>query len=99
MLMTEVKKAEGHDLCSEMAGSVGRDLTCTRMAEAITRGPDAFSAYQPELPMTVSVACRTEEDAVKVAARPGVRRMDAVTVETMLERWCDVVKWILDVGR
>ena len=98
-LMAEVKRAEGHDLCSGMDGGAARSLTAERVAEAVSRGSAAFEPFQPSLPMTVSITYRTAEGAAEVADRPTVTRVDDVTVEATLERRCDVVKWILDVGR
>lgn len=98
-LMAAVKRAEGNDLCSGLGPAAARGLTADRVTEAVTRGPDAFRAYQPDLPMTVSIAFYEEEIAAEAANRPSVSRVDSVTVEATLERRCDVVKWILDVGR
>ena len=98
-LMATVKKAESHDLCSGLDPQTARALTAGVVGEAVTRGPDAFEPYVPELPMTVTIEYLEEAGAAKAAERSTVTRVDAVTVEATLERRCDVVKWILDVGR
>jgi hypothetical protein len=48
--------------------------------------------------MTVSVEMRTIELAETLARRPGVRLIPPLTVETELERQCDVVKWFKGAG-
>jgi D-amino peptidase len=97
-LMATVKKAEGNDACSGSNPSTARALTAERVAEAVTRGPDSFAPYQPDLPMTATIEYHQEEEAAKAAARAAVVRVDAVTVAAILERRCDVVKWILGCG-
>jgi D-amino peptidase len=98
-LMAAVKRAEGNDLCSGADPQSARELTASCVAEAVTRGPDAFEPYAPNLPMTVTIFYHDEAGAEKASVRPMVTRVDALTVESTLEQRCDVVKWILDVGR
>ena len=57
-----------------------------------------YSALLPDLPMTITVRMAEASDAEAAAARPGVRRVDEHTVEAVVERHCDVVKWINDTG-
>jgi hypothetical protein len=48
--------------------------------------------------MTVTVEMRTIEQADALARRPGVRLIPPLTVETVLDRQCDVVKWFKGAG-
>ena len=98
-LVACVKQAESRALCSGPDPEAARKLTCDRIGEAVAAGPSAFEPYQPELPMRVTIVWREEEGAEKASARPNVERVDGVTVESVVERHCDVVKWALDVGR
>jgi hypothetical protein len=40
----------------------------------------------------------TAQKAEAAAVSPRVRRVDEFTVETQVERHCDVVKWIVGTG-
>ena len=44
------------------------------------------------------VELRTLEQAESLARQPGVRLLPPLTVETVLERQCDVVKWLTGAG-
>jgi hypothetical protein len=48
--------------------------------------------------MTVSIRMASAEDADRAARRPTVRRVDEVTVEGVVERRCDVLKWLNGTG-
>ena len=98
-LVACVKQAVSHDLCSGPDPASARELTGNRIAEAVTAGTSAFEPFQPRLPMKVTIVWREEEGAEKAARRPNTLRVDEVTVESIVERHCDVVRWILDVGR
>jgi D-aminopeptidase len=98
-LTVTVKRADGNDVCSGFDPSADCSLTAGCVAEAITRGPEAFSPFQPALPMVVSVEYHREVEAAKVAERSWVERANAVSVQVTLDRRCDLGKWILDVER
>jgi D-aminopeptidase len=76
-----------------------RRLTAEKIAEAIelTRA-GKLSPFKPRLPMAVTVEMRTIELAEAMARRPGVRLIPPLTVETVLDRQCDVVKWFKGAG-
>jgi hypothetical protein len=48
--------------------------------------------------MTVTIRMRTTDAAGKALRRPGVRRVDEYTVESHVDRHCDVVRWIDGTG-
>jgi len=94
-----VKKAVSHDACTGPSPAEARMLTAEKVAEAVARlRAGECRPFQPRLPMTITVRMRDAVDAEKVAARPGVARLDEHTVERQVDRLCDVVKWILDTG-
>jgi len=94
-----VKRAENRDLCSGLDPAAARRLTAEKVAEAIEKlRTDPPAPYKPAVPMTVTIRMRSAEDAEAAAERPGVERLDEFTVESRVERQCDVVKWIIDTG-
>ncbi len=94
-----VKRAESQDLCSGLEPESARRLTAQKVAEAVENLRAGLSKpYAPALPMTVTIRMVSVEDAEKAAQKPAVQRIDEYTVETQLERHCDVVKWILNTG-
>jgi D-amino peptidase len=94
-----VKDWESHDLCAGLDAEAARQLTARKVREAINLVDSGrFKAYQPALPMTVTIRMRTAEAALAAAQRPGVERLDEHTVSKRLERRCDVVKWIVGTG-
>jgi D-amino peptidase len=94
-----VKQANVHDICSGLSPEVARKLTSERVAQVVSAGPSVFESFQPHLPMTVAITFCEADQAEKASLRPGVVRVDEVTIESVVERHCDVVKWILGVGR
>jgi hypothetical protein len=48
--------------------------------------------------MTVTVRMKSVDKAEAAAERPGVQRLDDLTVETVLDRRADVVKWLNGTG-
>jgi len=98
-----VKRAESHDLCSGLDAEAARRLTAQKVAEAIEkarsdRARRAPAPYKPSLPMRVQVRLSSVAGADAAAAKPGARRTDEHTVEWLVERQCDVVKWIANAG-
>lgn len=94
-----VKRAVNHDLCAGLDAEAARKLTAQKVAEAVTRARSAWpKPLKPALPMTVTIRMKTIEAADKAAQRPGVERVDRETVQAVLERQCDVVKWIVGTG-
>jgi len=95
-----VKRAESQWVASGMDAADGRRLTAEKVAEAVrkARGADRPAPFQPSLPMTVTVRMASTQAAEKVAARPGVRRVDEHTVEGVVPRRCDVLKWMTGDG-
>jgi D-amino peptidase len=99
VVTAEVKRAVGRDQCVGPEPAAARRLTAEKIAEAIelTRA-GKLSPFKPRLPMTVTVEMRTIEQAEAMARRPGVRLIPPLTVETVLDRQCDVVKWFKGAG-
>jgi D-amino peptidase len=94
-----VKRAESHDCCSGLDADSARQLTAHKVAEAIRKAPSERPApYKPSLPMRVEVRLASAAGADAAAAKPGARRIDAYTVEWLVERQCDVVKGIANAG-
>jgi D-amino peptidase len=94
-----VKGSEGHDRCSGPDAESARQLTARKVTEAIELARKRpFRAYQPALPMTVTIRMRTVQAAHAAAQRPGVRRIDEHTVACEVEQRCDVIKWIVGTG-
>jgi D-amino peptidase len=99
VVTAEVKRALSADLCTGMDAASARELTAAKIAEAIgklRRGE--LRPYRPALPMTVTIRMATAEAAERALRRPGVRRVDEHTVESRVERHCDVVRWINGTG-
>jgi hypothetical protein len=48
--------------------------------------------------MTVTIQMKTTELVETAIKKPQVRRIDEYTVEGIVERQCDVVKWIIGTG-
>jgi D-amino peptidase len=95
----EVKRALGRDQCVGLDPQAAHKLMAQRIAEAVelTRA-GRIPPFKPRLPMTVTVEMRTIEQAEVLAGRPGVRLIPPLTVETELERQCDVMKWFAGTG-
>jgi D-amino peptidase len=94
-----VKRAESHDSCRGLSPDSARRLTGQKAAEALAKLRDGqFQPYRPTLPMTVAVRMKTVEATLAACQRPGVQRIDEYTVEGVIERQCDVVKWLLGTG-
>jgi D-amino peptidase len=94
-----VKRAESHDRCSGLDAEPARRLTAQKVAEAIQKArSDRPAPYKPSLPMRVTVRLTSAAAAEAAATKPGARRIDDETVEWLVERQCDVVKWIANAG-
>jgi D-amino peptidase len=94
-----VKRAESHDLCSGLDAEPARRLTGEKVSEAIEKArTDRPAPYKPSLPMRVTVRLTSAAAAEAAAAKPGARRTDEHTVEWVVERQCDVVRWIANAG-
>jgi D-amino peptidase len=95
-----VKRAESADRCAGPDPAAARRLTAGRVAETVARlrAGERPAPYAPALPMTVSIRMASAEDADRAARRPTVRRVDEVTVEGVVERRCDVLKWLNGTG-
>jgi D-aminopeptidase len=99
IVTARVKRATSPDTCEGPDAASARQLTAERVARAIgkLRAGDC-RPFRPALPMTIAIRMTTPEKAKAAAGRPGVRRVDEFTVETQVERHCDVVKWIVGAG-
>jgi D-amino peptidase len=94
-----VKQAVSADACEGPDPVSARRLTAERVSQAVDRlRAGQCQAFQPELPMTVTIRMTSAEKAEEAARRPGVKRRDERTVEGRVEQHCDVVKWILGTG-
>ena len=94
-----VKRAIDRDTCQGLDAASARRLTAEEVAEAIHNlQAGGGKPFQPALPMTVAIRMATPQKAEAAAQRPGVARTDDRTVESRVERHCDVVKWIVNTG-
>ena len=99
IVTARVKRAADPDTCEGSDAASARRLTAEKVAEAIARlRAGGGEPFRPALPMTVTIRMATPQKAEAAAERPCVRRVDESTVETQVERHCDVVKWIVDTG-
>jgi D-aminopeptidase len=102
VVMAPVKHAISHDLCAGLDAMSARRFTAQKVAEAIEiyrRAPIKLPApYRPSLPMQVTVRMHTIAGADAAAAKPHARRVDEHTVEWLVERQCDVVRWLANAG-
>jgi D-amino peptidase len=94
-----VKRAVSRDLCAGLDAESARRLTADRIGEAIERLRSSKPRpFQPTLPMTITIRMASAEAAERAAIRPGVQRIDEMTVAGQVEQHCDVVKWINGTG-
>ena len=94
-----VKRAAAPELATGLPPEAARRETARKVAEAIEKARTGqLRPFKTTLPMTVTVRMRTADAAAKVAARPGVLRVDDHTVEARVGRQCDVEKWITGAG-
>lgn len=99
IVVAPVKRAVSHDVCTGPNSETARRLTADKIAEAIAKLRAGMTRpFKPALPMIVTVRLTSVPAADKATARPGVRRVDEYTVESIVERHCDVVKWINGTG-
>jgi D-amino peptidase len=93
-----VKRAVDAETCEGDPASARR-LTAEKVAQAVQKlRAGECRAFQPTLPMTVTIKMATVELADAAVKRPGVERKDDFTVEGRVERRADVVKWIIGTG-
>ena len=94
-----VKHAESRDLCSGLDAKSARELTAEKVAEAVKKLRTAKPApYRTLLPITVTIRMTSEIAAEAAAKKPGAKRVDARTVQCVVNRQCDIVKWIAAAG-
>jgi D-amino peptidase len=93
------KRALSRDFCAGLDPEAARQLTAGRITEAVERLRDGkVYPFKPKLPMTITIRMASVEAAEKAAARPGVQRVDDLTVMGLVEQHCGVVKWINGTG-
>ena len=94
-----VKEAVDRDHCTGLDPDAARQLTAQKVAESIegleTHRPAPF---QPDLPMTVTIRYWSSKRAGMAAERWGAERVGRHTLEQVVERRADVVKWIVGAG-
>ena len=94
-----VKRAVSPDACGGLDPTSARRLTADKVTQAIHNlRAGRCQAFQPTLPMTVTITMASAEKADEAAKRPGVERTSELTVQGRVDRRCDVVKWILGTG-
>ena len=99
VMTAAVKRAESRDRCAGPDPESARRLTAERVAEAVAKlRAGAFAPFRPSLPMTVTIRMASAGLAEAAAAKPGVERVDELTVAGHVGRRCDVVKWINGTG-
>ena len=94
-----IKRAVEADTCTGLEPAAARGLTAAKMAEAVEAlRADHCRPFQPNLPMTVTITMTTAQKAESTAEKPNVSRVDEHAVECRVERYCDVVNWIVPAG-
>ena len=89
-----VKRALSEERCEGPDLPAAHRLTAEKVHEAIARARRReIPVVWPGLPMTVSIRMTTREVADAVAQRPGVQRLDDLTVAATVERHGDVILW------
>jgi len=94
-----VKRSVNVETCEGPDPASARRLTAEKVAAAVQKlRAGGCRAFEPTLPMTVTIKMATVELADAAAKQPGVERRDEFTVEGRVERRADVVKWIIGTG-
>ena len=94
-----VKRPLDHDHCEGLDPEAAHVLLAEKVTEAVARlRAGECHAFQPELPMLMSVRMTSPESVDALATRPGITRRDDCTLEAVLERRCDVVNWLIGTG-
>lgn len=100
IITAAVKHAESYDRATGIDAKAARKLTAEKVAEAVKkmRKGGTFKPFKPTLPMTVTIRMKTTRAAQWAAQKPGVRTVDAYTVEAQVTQQADVLKWITGAG-
>jgi len=94
-----VKRAVDSETCEGPDPASARRLTAEKVKEAVAKlRAGGCRAFEPTVPMTVTIQMATIELAEAAAKKPGVERKDEFRVEGRVERRADVVKWIIGTG-
>ncbi len=94
-----VKRAVAWDTAEGLSPAEGRQLVAEKVVESITNlRAGTCQPFAPTFPMHVSLRFTNEESANKAAARPGVERVDACTVQSTVATRAEVVKWVIGTG-
>jgi D-amino peptidase len=94
-----VKRPLDWETCEGLDLDSAHHLVAEKVREAIGKlRAGQCQAFQPALPMTVTLRFTGSEGAEKAAQRPGVERVDECTVQGRVEQRCDVVKWVIGTG-
>lgn len=95
---TAVKRGLG-ELAERLLPVEAQRATARGIAEAVANlRAGRVRAFQPRLPMTVTVKFRTMADAQKAALKPGVSMVDDHRVEARVGSHAEVVKWLIGTG-
>jgi len=77
------------------APELARQLTAQTVAEAVTLARQkTLQPWKPHLPLTVRWTATDSGVCETYAYRPGVRRLDARTIEYTCDRQCDLLRWL-----
>jgi len=99
VVTAEVKQAVDRDRCTGPTAEEGRRITAEKVAEAVSKlRADPPPPFQPELPMTIQVRFWSSARAELAAEKTGAKRVNRHTLEQVVERRADVVKWITGAG-
>jgi len=94
-----VKRSVNAETCAGPDPALARRLTAEKVTEAVQKlRAGGCRAFEPTLPMTVTIKMATVELADAAVKTSGVERKDELTVEGRVERRADVVKWIIGTG-
>jgi len=95
-----VKNAENYERATGPGPSEAHKLLADKVKEAVAKlqSGGKFTIYKPDLPMNVRLRMTTPEAAKKAAKRYNAKQVDQYTLEAVVPRHCDVIKWISGAG-
>jgi D-amino peptidase len=94
-----VKRAISFDLAEGPSPEEAHKLVAEKIHEALAKvRRGEIPVLRPALPMTVAIRMTDVLAAETAARRPGVERVDELTVAARIEQHGDVVKWITGLG-
>jgi D-amino peptidase len=95
-----VKHAESPDKAYGPDAEAARAIVAAKVKEAVKKLRDGgnFTAFETSLPMKCELKLSTSKLASKLAARPGVERIDSLRVGATVSSRGEVIQWISGTG-